>query len=359
MDGCSEHNHFWQCKVEYVTFGDETLIAQRMAAEVQYELWENEFRNDAGANGFDFHEGGVNRGGVQGAGVEGGGLEEGGVNGAGLQEGGVNGGGLHEGGVDGGGLQEGGVNGVGQKEGELGDVDLTVTSIAKSCKNLQTLLLKDCSALCDFSDRGLEGLASGNCAGSLTTLDLSFCEKVTDQGLLTLSEKCSKLSELSLACLTSAQNVTSAGLVHVLKHCPDLTSLDLSGNTLGQEWFHQLGIHSKSLVKLNLNRCRAEPEQPYFPVWKMCLGGSCKFTLTHLNLMECVGLENLNLSMIAVSCVALKVLKISGCEEVTDRGLEEVGRFRGAQLEELVLRGASIGDTGKNSFKSGELKLSF
>lgn len=244
-------------------------------------------------------------------------------------------------------------------EPDLGDVDSAVASIARSCKQLQTLLLKDCSALCELSDRGLDGLASGHCAQTLTTLDLSFCENVTDAGLLNLAERCPKLTELSLACINAGEKVTSAGLGQVLKRSTGLTALDLSGNMLGNHWFMQLGLHSKTLVKLNLNRCKSEPEQPYLPVWKMCLNGPAKFTLTHLNLMECTALEDLGLGMLAVSCISLKVLKVSGCPEVTDRGLYELGKSRGGQMEELVIRGAGIGDTGLDSFKSGRPKVAF
>ncbi|GAQ82076.1 F-box/RNI-like superfamily protein [Klebsormidium nitens] len=242
--------------------------------------------------------------------------------------------------------------GGGAKEG-LGDIDSAVASIAHSCKQLQTLLLKDCSALCELSDHGLDGVASGQCAQTLTTLDLSFCENVTDAGLLNVAKHCPKLTELSLACISVGEKVTSAGLGQVLKQCTGLTELDLSGNMLGPQWFVQLGLHSKTLVKLNLNRCKSEPEQPYLPVWKMCLKGPAKFTLTHLNLMECTGLEDLGLGMLAVSCISLKVLKISGCLEVTDRGLLELGKFRGGQMEELVIRGAGVGNTGRDSFQSG------
>ncbi|GAQ89961.1 hypothetical protein KFL_005820050 [Klebsormidium nitens] len=179
------------------------------------------------------------------------------------------------------------------------NLDSAVTGIAHSCTKLRALLLHDCGAPTELSDHGLDGLTSAPCARTLTTLDLSFCEGVSDAGLLNVARRCPGLTELTLACLkvTSAHDVstagglTSAGIAHVLAQCTKLTS--------------------------------------------------------------CAELNNRSLKAIARAGVALKVLRISGCDRVTDKGLRSLGKLRGGQLEELVIQRAGLGNLRKKAFLKG------
>ena len=64
-----------------------------------------------------------------------------------------------------------------------------------------------------------------NCP-QLTSLDIGWCERVSDQGIAGLVEGCTKLTELNLS---YCEAVTSKGVVEIARHCPAIHSLDLTG----------------------------------------------------------------------------------------------------------------------------------
>jgi len=64
-----------------------------------------------------------------------------------------------------------------------------------------------------------------NCP-QLTSLDIGWCERVSDQGIAGLVEGCTKLTELNLS---YCEAVTSKGVVEIARRCPAIHSLDLTG----------------------------------------------------------------------------------------------------------------------------------
>ncbi|GJS95124.1 leucine-rich repeat, cysteine-containing subtype protein [Tanacetum coccineum] len=117
--------------------------------------------------------------------------------------------------------------------------DLGVDSIVRSCKNLQELDLSGCLSITDESlkaigesnsllilnlsdclitDMGLEYLADGNLMNSLTGLDLSGCDRISDDGICYLNEF-DNLTDLSLSrcdrCLTE-------DVIGAISHIPNI-----------------------------------------------------------------------------------------------------------------------------------------
>eukprot|EP01041_Mallomonas_annulata_P002654 gene2654-5210_t len=95
-------------------------------------------------------------------------------------------------------------------------------ALAKHCRGLSDLALTDCVRLCDAD---LESLHSDAMTNSLTALDLSGCQRVTDRGISSLlSGIGGKLFTLSL----SDSCATDASTKAIVKICSKLRSLDLS-----------------------------------------------------------------------------------------------------------------------------------
>ena len=87
---------------------------------------------------------------------------------------------------------------------------------------LTELNLRSCD---NISDRGighLSGSETGR-ASKLKLLDVSFCDKITDQALRYISEGITKLTSLSL----SACPISDAGLQHIAKALLNLETLNI------------------------------------------------------------------------------------------------------------------------------------
>eukprot|EP00747_Dinoflagellata_sp_TGD_P206330 gnl/TRDRNA2_/TRDRNA2_80056_c0_seq1.p1 gnl/TRDRNA2_/TRDRNA2_80056_c0~~gnl/TRDRNA2_/TRDRNA2_80056_c0_seq1.p1 ORF type:complete len:356 (+),score=28.92 gnl/TRDRNA2_/TRDRNA2_80056_c0_seq1:68-1135(+) len=83
--------------------------------------------------------------------------------------------------------------------------DESLSTIAKSCPNLQTVNLAGCQAL---TDRGLRKLAAG--CPHLQSLYLNLCVKVADKGIHAIAAGCSHLSMLDV---TGCRRVTLGGVL--------------------------------------------------------------------------------------------------------------------------------------------------
>jgi len=91
--------------------------------------------------------------------------------------------------------------------------------VGESCPELLTLSLRGSSHVTDI---GVEDLA--NCR-KLERLDLSFCEFVTDEGVLSIARS---LSGLKLLSLSHCHEISEEGIIAVAKGCRELVYLDIS-----------------------------------------------------------------------------------------------------------------------------------
>jgi len=129
--------------------------------------------------------------------------------------------------------------------------DLVLYSIGKSCIHLTSLNLDSCQE--GITDAGLQCLAS---CYQLSSLVLSYLNKITDEGVVQLSGNGTLERVVARAC----PRLTDKSIESLLKHCRDLTLLDLSGCT---------GITNTSLELFTLY-CTLEDR----PVLTCTLGGT-------------------------------------------------------------------------------------
>jgi F-box/leucine-rich repeat protein 2/20 len=115
----------------------------------------------------------------------------------------------------------------------------TVVSLEVKGTGLQTAAL---------TDQGLRAVSS---LAALTFLDLSYCVKVSDEGLRAVSSSCTTLKTLNLfAC----DKVTDEG-VRAVSSLPALTFLDLAGSKVTDEGVRAVASSCTALNTLNLFGC--------------------------------------------------------------------------------------------------------
>ena len=103
------------------------------------------------------------------------------------------------------------------------------------------------------SDRGL-CLLGRACGSRLLSLDISFCPRLKDTGLIALVHECPQLLQLQLAhCRFS-----DAAIERLVRSCAGLRTLDCSWNGSGitDRGVRAIGKHCLRLEKLALNGCR-------------------------------------------------------------------------------------------------------
>lgn len=251
-----------------------------------------------------------------------------------------------------------------------GTTDVSLEAIGKGCTNLKQMCLRKC---CFVSDNGL--LAFSKAVGSLESLQLEECNRVTQSGIIAALSNCgAKLRSLTLVkCMgikdivagepmsspcTSLRSLSirncpgfgSASLAVVGKLCPQLRTVDLSGLYAMTD----AGILSllesleDGLVKLNLSGCVNLTDEVAVAVARLH-----RETLEVLNLDGCRKITDASLEAIAANClflreldvsksgitdsglavlscaeqVALQVLSISGCSEVSNKSLSSLKRM--------------------------------
>jgi hypothetical protein len=74
------------------------------------------------------------------------------------------------------------------------------------------------------TDEWLHLVVSGNFALQLTSLNLRYCQSITDASVVQLAHKCSQLTSLDL---TGCRNITDASVIQLAHKCSQLTSLNL------------------------------------------------------------------------------------------------------------------------------------
>lgn len=132
---------------------------------------------------------------------------------------------------------------------ELPVSNSTFFHIAPSCCNMRELLLDNCLNLDDVSL-----IRIAECAGeTLERIDLTYCYKITDAGIISLAKCCKRLRDVNLAfCLL----VTDFGIENVAKNCTELTTLILAGmNQLTDGCLIILAEDLPLIEELNISGC--------------------------------------------------------------------------------------------------------
>ncbi|XP_057960839.1 F-box/LRR-repeat protein 4 isoform X2 [Malania oleifera] len=112
--------------------------------------------------------------------------------------------------------------------------DESIFSLAKFCKNLQTLIIGGCR---DISDESIKSLAAA-CGHSLKNLRMDWCLNISDSSLNCIFRQCRNLEALDIACCEEVTDAAFWGLsnggselaLKILKvsNCPKITVAGIS-----------------------------------------------------------------------------------------------------------------------------------
>lgn len=128
--------------------------------------------------------------------------------------------------------------------------DVTVFALAKSCPNLEILVIGGC---CDVTDESLRALID-SCGENIKSLRLDGCEKLTDLSLKSVISNCRNLVALDIG---SCDKVTDVTFKTLVKNEFDSKLRVLKANCVG---FTLMGVHiisefCKDMEYIDLRSC--------------------------------------------------------------------------------------------------------
>ena len=233
-----------------------------------------------------------------------------------------------------------------------------MVAIGTGLSSLQSLDVSYCRKL---TDKGLIVVAGG--CPNLVSLHLTGCRLVTDEVLQALSKNCHNLEELGLQGCT---NIRDSGLTDLVSGCHGINFLDVNKcSNIGD-----IGVSSvseacaSSLKTLKLLDCYKIGDPSILSIARFCknletliIGGcrditdesiqllatACENCLKNLRMDWCLNISNSSLSCILTQCRKLEALDIGCCEELTDSAFE--GLSSGAT--ELTLKVLKVSNCPK------------
>lgn len=238
-----------------------------------------------------------------------------------------------------------------------GITDVSLEAIGKGCINLKQMCLRKC---CFVSNNGMVAFAKA--AGSLESLQLEECNRVTLSGIIGALSNCgSKLKSLTLVkCMgirdmalgfampspcTSLRSLSirycpgfgTSSLAMVGKLCPQIQHVDLSGlcGITDAGLLPLLESCEAGLVKVNLSDCLNLTDEVISALARLHGG-----TLELLNLEGCRKITDASLVAIADNCLLLNDLDLSKCA-ITDSGVAVLSCAEQLNLQVLSLSGCS------------------
>lgn len=157
--------------------------------------------------------------------------------------------------------------------------DKSILSLAKFCKNLETLIIGGCR---DISDESIKHLAA-SCKSSLKNLRMDWCLNISDSSLSFILSQCRNLEALDIGCCeevtdaafqdlgevelslkvlkVNCPKVTVVGIGNVLEKCASLEYIDVrSCPHVTQASCEEAGLQFPQCCKVNFAGCLFEPD---------------------------------------------------------------------------------------------------
>lgn len=157
--------------------------------------------------------------------------------------------------------------------------DVSILSLAKFCKNLETLIIGGCR---DISDEPIKQLAA-SCKSSLKYLRMDWCLNISDSSLSCILTQCRNLEALDIGCCeevtdaafqglgevelslkvlkVNCPKVTVVGIGNVLEKCTTLEYIDVrSCPHVTEASCEEAGLQFPQCCKVNFAGCLFEPD---------------------------------------------------------------------------------------------------
>jgi F-box and leucine-rich repeat protein 2/20 len=130
--------------------------------------------------------------------------------------------------------------------------DNSITTIAESCKHLTSLCVRDT----EITDKGLSTLASSSlCQKTVSSIDLKYCNNITDNGV---REIVMNFPHLQRLILSNCNGLTEGLFSDPPWKCKKLTELDISYLNVGSSAIFFISNSMNSLVTLDLYNIKGD-----------------------------------------------------------------------------------------------------
>eukprot|EP01113_Clastostelium_recurvatum_P019350 TRINITY_DN2281_c0_g1_i3.p1 TRINITY_DN2281_c0_g1~~TRINITY_DN2281_c0_g1_i3.p1 ORF type:complete len:1891 (-),score=415.16 TRINITY_DN2281_c0_g1_i3:873-6545(-) len=185
--------------------------------------------------------------------------------------------------------------------------DLTIIALAEKCRaRMQSLNLSWCEAV---SDESLVRLA--HCCPSLNAINLSKCKRVSDVGVVALAKSCAE--SLERVVLENC-SVTDASLFTLASHCPNLTNLDCSQcDKVTDLGVTKISQGCMNMQALSLDECNITDVGVSALAASADGGEHGCFFLESIRLAYCRHLTDVSLRKLSIGCPNLTTLDLSYC----------------------------------------------
>jgi hypothetical protein len=211
-----------------------------------------------------------------------------------------------------------------------GITDTGISRISRVGSALEVLDLHGCSGIGEFGENAMKDI--GLYCGNLLKLDLSYCKRIEDYGLRSLALGCVKLEELILH---DCEFITGISVQAIFKHCKHIHTLGLIKCIKlidsDLECLYQSHMRSK-LFHLNISGCIQISDRGI-----RAIANSLTSTLIHLNLSGCKQLSDQSNYYLAEHCSKLQELELSRCPKLTDLSIQHLAMGKTRNIISLKL----------------------
>jgi len=207
--------------------------------------------------------------------------------------------------------------------------------VDKILSRFQSFFKHRLGKLNDESVVGYLDLLSSEAEDALTSLNLPWCNRLTDHGLgLVAVAQQPLLSRIKTVNLAYCSSISDEGVAALAKTCPLLVRLDLTFTAVGDRGIGSLVQHnSRCLERLSLEQCQLITDEGIQTLAR----GFKRGRLTHLNVGGLKKVSNVGIQILASHLKSLRMLSLSGCDCLIDFDIQDICKDL-VMLEELRLR---------------------
>lgn len=192
-----------------------------------------------------------------------------------------------------------------------GITDFGLTIIARSSPQLQQLNISGCSTITDIALREV-----GMCCNKLQALNISSCSEIDGTGLTAVAESCRQLLKLDIS---KCHKIANWSVQKVFYYCKVLEEVNISHmSKISDEEIRTLAQNCPHLIALHAAEC------PYISDTSIQTVAQCCRDLDLLDVSRSemqYRISDVSLLALGQSSRSLRTLRLSGCDVVTDVGL--------------------------------------
>jgi len=189
--------------------------------------------------------------------------------------------------------------------------DFGLTVVARNSPNLLNLNISGCSPITDVALREV-----GMSCHKLQVLNISSCPEIDGTGLIAVAESCRQLLKLDIS---KCRKIENWSIKKIFYYCTVLEEVNVSNmNKIGDEEIRTLAQNCPNLIALHAAEC------PYISDTSIQTVAQCCRDLDVLDVSRTemqYRISDVSLLALGQASRSLRTLRLSGCDVVSDVGL--------------------------------------